>query len=217
MGTILYSYWRSTAAYRVRIALNLKQVEHRIAPVDLVRDGGEQHGDDYRAINPQGLVPALVNNDVTVHQSLAIIEYLEETHPWPALLPAQAAARARVRALAQMIACDLHPLNNLRVLKYLTGTLQVDDTARQQWYAHWVALGFSAIEALLAQGDPGEFCFGDTPTLADVVLIPQVYNANRFACDMTPYPTIERINATCLALPEFDAARPENQPDAPTA
>lgn len=212
---VLYGYWRSTAAYRVRIALNLKKIDCQMRPVHLVRDGGEQHGEAYRALNPQGLVPALAIDGHTLTQSLAIVEYLEETRPWPALLPARPAERARVRALALAIAADTHPLNNLRVLKYLGGTLGVDEAGRNGWYAHWVAQSFAAVERLLADAQTGRFCHGDTPTLADLVLVPQVYNADRFACDMTPYPTIRRIEQACLALPEFDAARPENQSDAP--
>lgn len=212
----LYTYWRSTAAYRVRMALNLKGIEYEAVPVDLVRDGGEQHKDAYLALNPQGLVPALEIDGEVVTQSTAIIEYLEETRPWPALLPARPVDRARVRALAGTVACDIHPLNNLRVLKYLSGPLSVTAEARQTWYAHWIARGFSALETTLANdADSGEFCHGDAPGLADIFLVGQMYNAHRFNCDVEPYPTLNRIVATCLALPEFDEARPEKQADAP--
>jgi len=211
----LYSYWRSTAAYRVRIALNLKGIACRIQPVHLLRDGGEQRKPDYLALNPQGLVPTYVDGDVTISQSLAICEYLEETQPEPALLPVAAADRARVRSLAQIVACDVHPLNNLRVLSYLTGELGVDERGRNAWYRHWVACAFDALETSLAR-DPrtGAFCHGDRPGLADLCLVPQVYNAERFDCDMAPYPTVRRINASCLSHDAFRTAAPEAQPDA---
>jgi maleylacetoacetate isomerase len=211
----LYSYWRSTAAYRVRIALNLKGIACRIEPVHLVRDGGEQRRPGYLALNPQGLVPTYVDGDVTISQSLAICEYLEETQPEPALLPVAAADRARVRSLAQIVACDVHPLNNLRVLNYLTGELGVDERGRTAWYRHWVACAFDALEISLA-GDArtGAFCHGDRPGLADLCLVPQVYNAERFDCDMAPYPTVRRINASCLSHDAFRTAAPEAQPDA---
>ena len=211
----LYSYWRSSAAYRVRIGLNLKGLSYETVPVHLVRDGGEQHMPQFRAANPQGLVPVLVHGSRTFRQSMAILEYLDETWPSPPLLPGVARERARVRALAQAVACEIHPLNNLRVLQHLENALGLDADARAQWVQHWIGEGFAAIEAMLA-GHPstGRFCEGDTPSLADCCLIPQVYNARRFKLDMAAYPTIERIEAECLALPAFDAARPENQPDA---
>ena len=215
MSTTLYSYWRSTAAYRVRIALNFKDISADLVPIHLVRDGGEQHAAAFRALNPQGLVPVLVDGEHTLTQSLAIIEYLEETHPWPPLLPADPAGRARVRSLAGLVACDIHPLNNLRVLRYLTGPAGLDEAARQDWYAHWIAEGFRALEARLDDPATGRFCHGDTPTLADLCLVPQVYNAHRFDCDMAPYPTVRRINEACLDVAAFDAARPERQSDAP--
>jgi len=211
----LYSYWRSTAAYRVRIALNLKGIDYQIVPVHLVRGGGEQHMPAYLEINPQGLVPTFTDAHTTISQSTAICEYLEETHPEPVLLPGDAAGRARVRSLAQLVACDVHPLNNLRVLQYLTGVLGVDEAAKTAWYRHWVACAFGALETRLA-GDSrtGAFCHGDDPGLADVFLVPQIYNAERFDCDMRPYPTLRKINASCLLLDPFRRAAPEAQPDA---
>lgn len=210
----LYSYFRSSAAYRVRIALHLKQLAHETVAVHLLRDGGEQKAAAYRALNPQQLVPALTVDDQTLTQSLAIIEYLEETHPAVPLLPADAAGRARVRALAQLIACDIHPLNNLRVLQYLQQQLQADEAAKNAWYVHWIREGFDALETRLQSPHTGRFCHGDNPTLADCCLVPQVYNARRFQVDLTAYPTIVRIDAACAALPAFQAALPENQPDA---
>lgn len=211
----LYSYWRSSAAYRVRIGLNLKGLSYDTLPVHLVRDGGEQHKAEFRAANPQGLVPVLRHGSRSFRQSMAILEYLDETWPSPPLLPSLARDRARVRALAQAVACEIHPLNNLRVLQHLENSLGVDADAREQWVRHWIGEGFAAIEAMLAEHpSTGRYCEGDTPTLADCCLVPQVYNARRFKLDMTPYPTITRIEAECLALPAFEAARPENQPDA---
>ncbi|RUR30363.1 maleylacetoacetate isomerase [Vreelandella andesensis] len=212
--TTLFGYFRSSAAYRVRIALNLKGLDYDQVPVNLVKS--EQRGGDHLARNPQGLVPSLVLDDSTVvNQSLAICEYLDEVYPMPALLPVNALARARVRALAQLVACDIHPLNNLRVLKYLVGELGTDETAKLAWYRHWVTEGFAALETTLAT-DPssGDFCHGNTPTLADICLIPQVYNAERFECDLAAYPTIQRIAAHCRSLPAFTKAAPEVQPDA---
>jgi maleylacetoacetate isomerase len=211
----LYSYWRSSAAYRVRIALALKGLDWTTAAVHLVRDGGEQHGPSYRRINPQALVPSLVAGDHVLTQSLAIIEYLDETCPEPPLLPADPLGRARVRSLAQVVACDIHPLNNLRVLQWLKGHLGADDGQRDQWYRHWIAEGFAAIEAALcASPDTGRFCHGDRPTVADLCLVPQVYNAVRYECDLEPYPEIRRVNAACLELEAFRGAAPEAQPDA---
>lgn len=212
--TTLYGYFRSSAAYRVRIALNLKGLAHDQAPVNLVK--GEQRGEEYLARNPQGLVPALITDDgVRLTQSLAICEYLDERYPDPALLPADAAGRARVRALAQSVACEIHPLNNLRVLKYLTGELGLDETAKMTWYRHWIAEGFAALEAQLSrEAGSGDFCHGDTPGLADLCLVPQVFNAERFECDLATYPRIRRIVANCRALDAFARAAPEAQPDA---
>lgn len=211
----LHDYWRSSAGYRVRIALHLKGLRHQRMPVHLVRDGGQQHGAAFREINPQQLVPALVDGQRVIRQSLAIIEYLDEIHPDPPLLPTTPRDRAHVRGLAQLVACDVHPINNLRVMQYLERELGVGAEARDAWTRHWIQEGFAAFEAILA-GDAatGAFCHGDTPTLADLCLVPQVYNANRFGLDLAPYPTIRAINERCLALPAFDAARPENQSDA---
>lgn len=210
----LYSYWRSTAAYRVRIALNLKGLEYEYQPVHLVRDGGQQHGEEYSRLNPQELVPALVDGDAVLTQSTAIIEYLEEKHPEPALLPREPAARARVRALAQAVACDIHPLNNLRVLQYLEHQLGIETERRKRWYIHWVMQGFEALEKLLDHPGTGKFCHGGEPGLADLFLVPQVYNAKRFEVDLEPFPIIRRINDACLALAAFADAAPEQQPDA---
>ncbi|MCB2102057.1 MAG: maleylacetoacetate isomerase [Rhodobacterales bacterium] len=211
----LYTYYRSSAAYRVRIALNLKGIACEQVGVHLVKDGGQHRTEAYAAINPLRLVPSLEDGGRYMTQSLALLEYLEDTHPTPPLLPADAFGRARVRALCLSVACEIHPLNNLRALGYLTGTLGVDEDAKMAWYHHWIHEGFRAIETLLtADAGAGTFCHGDSPTLADCCLVPQVYNAHRFGVDIGAYPTIRRIEAACLALPAFDAARPENQPDA---
>jgi maleylacetoacetate isomerase len=209
----LYGYFRSSAAFRVRIALNLKNLSYETASIHLRRN--EQRRPEYHALNPQGLVPTLEEDDgQRLIQSLAIIEYLDEIHPAPPLLPPGAADRARVRALAEIVACDIHPINNLRVLRYLADTFGQDETAIGAWYNHWIEAGFAALEPLLAT-DPrtGRFCHGDTPGLADIALVPQVVNAERYRLDMTPYPTISRIYQNCTALGPFAAARPENQPD----
>lgn len=211
----LYTYFRSSAAYRVRIALNLKGIVAEQLPVHLVRNGGEQKLPAYRALNPQGLVPALEDEGALLTQSLAIMEYLEETHPKPALLPADAVGRARVRAIAQSIACEIHPLNNLRVLGYLGGELGLSDEQKRTWYQHWVCLGFEALEQQLARdAATGRFCHGDTPTFADCCLVPQVFNARRFDIDLSPYPTLQRIDAHCATLEAFAAAAPARQADA---
>ncbi|MBT8048911.1 MAG: maleylacetoacetate isomerase [Xanthomonadales bacterium] len=211
---VLYSYWRSSSAYRVRIALNLKGIEYRQLPVHLVREGGEQHRAEYRAINPLGLVPALVHNGHTLVQSMAICEYLEQVFPAQPLLPADAAERARVRGIAQSITSEIQPLNNLGVINYLKRELEAGDNQVNDWYGHWIARGFSAVESWLSAASAGTCCHGDAPTLADCFLVPQVYNAERFACDLEPYPNIRRITAHCRALPAFQRAAPENQPDA---
>lgn len=211
----LYTYFRSSAAYRVRIALNLKGLPYEAVPVHLVKHGGEQLSDEYRAVNPSALVPSLQDEGATITQSMAILEYLEEMHPALPLLPAAPLGRARVRELAQVIGCDVHPLNNLRVLRYLVRTLGISDEAKNEWYKHWVTEGFTALEAHLARDPaPGRFCHGDTPTIADCFLVPQVYNAARFDVDMTPYPRIAAIDAACAELPAFQAAHPARQPDA---
>jgi len=214
----LYSYFRSSASYRVRIALNLKGLPYETVPVHLVKNGGEQLGDAFRAVHPDGLVPAFVDEAAghgAITQSLAIIEYLDETHPQPPLLPQSPADRAFVRSLALSIACEIHPLNNLRVLRYLTQQLKVSEDEKNAWYRHWVVKGLSAVETTLAR-DPrvGRFCYGDAPSLADCFLVPQVFNAQRFSCDLSDMPTILRINEACLALDAFDKASPAKQPDA---
>lgn len=213
----LYGYWRSSAAYRVRIALNLKGISAEQLSVHLVRDGGEQHKAAYTALNPLELVPTLTLDDEldmdALSQSLAIIEYLDEIHPQTPLLPASALERAHVRAMALTVACEIHPLNNLRVLQYLTQTLGVDEAAKNTWYHHWVASGFAALETLLIRHS-GRYCFGDTVTLADLCLVPQVYNAQRFNVDLTPYPNIMRVWAECNQLEAFANAAPERQVDA---
>lgn len=212
----LHSYWRSSAAYRVRIGLNLKGLDYDILPVHLVRDGGEQHAPDYRKANPQQLVPILRHGKRVLRQSLAILEYLDEVWPDPPLLPATARDRQRVRALAQLVACDIHPLNNLRVLQYFEREWKVPQSERDSWMAHWMIEGFVAMEAMLSDNPAtSEFCDGHAPSMADCCLVPQLYNARRFGVDLSPYPTLQCIEAACLALPAFDAARPERQPDAP--
>lgn len=208
----LHGYFRSSAAYRVRIALNLKGLTYDQASIHLRK--GDQFSDAYRKLNPAGLVPALEDGPHVLTQSLAIVEYLEETHPSPPLLPRSPADRARVRAIALAIACDIHPLDNLRVLVYLEKRLGHDQKTRDAWFAHWIDLGFAAIERLLGDGRTGKFCHGDAPGLADLCLVPQVANAGRVNLDMTRYPTIARINAECAKLPAFQKALPQNQPDA---
>ncbi len=208
----LYTFFRATAPYRMRIALNLKGIAYEPEYVSL--PGMEHHQPDYTRVNPQRLLPALVDGETVLIQSLATMEYLEETHPEPPLLPRAPAARAYVRAIAQMVACDIHPLNNLRVLKYLEGALGRDEEARQAWYAHWIAEGFTAIEALLVErGLAGRFCHGDQVTMADVCLIPQVFNGQRFDCPLEAYPTIMAIFENCQALAPFADAHPEAQAD----
>ncbi len=213
---VLYDYWRSSAAYRVRIALNLKGLSYVSRPVHLVRDGGEQHAADYQAVNPARLVPALLDGGQVMTQSLAIMEYLEETHPQPALLPADAPGRARVRALALTVVSDTHPIGNLRVLQYLQSTLNTDEPQRVEWSRHWIALSFSALETLLAGNRAtGRYCHGDVPGMADACLVPQCYNALRWKLSLAPYPTLRRIYDECNALEAFQRAAPDAQPDAP--
>lgn len=216
-GLHLYSYWRSSAAYRVRIGLALKGLQYETVPVHLLKDGGQQHVADYAALNPQQLVPVLMHGRRALRQSLAILEYLEEVWPdTPALLPGTARERVRVRALAQLVACDVHPLNNLRVLQFFEQHWNVPQAERDEWVRHWIVEGLSAFEALVAE-DPatGAFCHGDAPGLADACLVPQLYNARRFGLDLTRWPTLARIEQACLALPAFRQAVPESQPDAP--
>ena len=208
----LYGFSRSSAAFRVRVALNLKGLAYEDGFIHLRR--GEQRGPEYLAVNPQGLVPALEADGHTLIQSMAIIEYLDETHPEPPLLPRDPAGRARVRALAEIVACDIHPINNLRVLRYLHGPLGHDQSAIETWYNHWIATGFEAFERLLAADKrSGEFCHGDTPGLADIALVPQAVNSERYKLDLSPYPTVARIYANCMRLEAFSAAHPNNQPD----
>ena len=210
----LHGYFRSSAAYRVRIALGLKGLPYEYLSVHIAK--GRQFDAPFAAMNPQSLVPVLEEDDGRLMtQSLAIIEYLDETRPQPALLPGTPEARHRVRSLALLVACEIHPINNLRVLKYLTDVLQVTEAQKLAWYTHWVATGLEALECRLSsEPETGRFCHGDTPGLADICLVPQLANARRFSVDLAPYPTLLRIDAACAALPAFQAALPANQPDA---
>jgi maleylacetoacetate isomerase len=208
----LYTYWRSSAAYRVRIGLELKGLAREDVSVNLQK--GEQNAPAYRRLNPQGLLPLLEDGETRIAQSLAILEYLDERYPEPPLLPDEPAARARVRQLALLVACEIHPLNNPRVLNYVTGALGQSEEERLRWYHHWITTGLGALETLLQDPHTGRFCHGNTPTLADVLLVPQVYNARRFECDLAPFPRIVAIDAQCRELPAFKAAAPEAQPDA---
>jgi maleylacetoacetate isomerase/maleylpyruvate isomerase len=211
----LYTYFRSSAAFRVRIALNLKGLAYEAIGTDLRAQAADHRRPDYLALNPQGLVPALEDEGQVFSQSIAIIEYLEEKFPTPPLLPAAPADRARVRAMALAIACEMHPLNNLRVLNYLRDELRHSEDEVNRWYAHWIAAGFRALEELARRSSADrKHCFGSTVTLADVCLVPQMYNARRFKCDVTPYPTLLGISEHLEQLPAFAAARPEAQPDA---
>lgn len=209
----LYTYWRSSAAFRVRIALALKGIQVDQIPVHLLNNGGEQHSEGYQQRNPAELVPALELEQGSLNQSLAIIQYLEALYPEPALLPADPWLKAQVMALALDIVCDIHPLNNLRVLQYLTGTLAVDETQKLAWIHHWLHTGFSALEKRL-QASAGLYCFGNSVTLADLCLVPQIYNALRFNLDMTGYPTLQKIYQHCMQQPAFLQAAPEQQLDA---
>ena len=210
----LYSYWRSTAAFRVRIALNLKGIDHELIPVDLVKDGGAQHTPDYVALNPAQLVPTLVLDDGTaLTQSLAIVDWLEATHPAPPLLPADHTSRARILAAAYLIAMDIHPVNNLRVMQELEHRFDAEAEEKADWMRHWMRIGFDALERMVAPDTA--FAFTDAPTLADICLVAQMYNARRWGLDLAPYPRLVAIDAAACALPAFATAAPEAQPDAP--
>ncbi|TAL85219.1 MAG: maleylacetoacetate isomerase [Rhodanobacter sp.] len=217
-GLVLYDYWRSSAAYRVRIALKLKGLDFESRPVHLLRDGGQQHGAEYREMNPQELVPSLRDGDRVVTQSLAIMEYLDETHPSPALLPVDARGRARVRALGMAMACDAHPLGNLRVLNRLASQFGADEAQRAEWSRHWIVTCFNALEPMLAENAAtGRYCHGDTPGYADACLVPQCYSARRWNVPMDDFPTVQRICKACNELDAFKLAAPEAQADAPVA
>ncbi len=209
----LYTYFRSSASYRVRIALALKGLAHEPVFVNLPK--AEHRGEGYRAVNPQALVPALEDGGRVLTQSLAIIEYLDETHPEPPLLPRAPLDRAYVRAAAQIVACEIHPLNNLRVLQHLRGALGLDDAGVNAWYRHWIAEGLAALERfLVAEGRVGRYAFGDSVTVADCCLVPQIFNARRFECDLAPYPTVMGVFDACMKLAAFDLTQPAKQADA---
>jgi maleylpyruvate isomerase len=211
----LFTYYRSSCSWRVRIALSFKGIPHGTVPVHLLRDGGQQHSESYREMNPQQLVPALADDDRVFAQSLAIIEYLEETHPEPALLPMDFAGRAVVRQMALGVACDIQPLQNTRVLQYLREPLGQADGAVADWVRHWIATGLRALEELARRhGDAKRYLYGGGVTMADLCLVPQMYNARRYHCDLTPFPALVAIDAHLMTLPAFSTTRPEAQPDA---
>ena len=207
----LYHYFRSSASYRVRIALALKGLDAELLPVHLLRN--EQLAESFAAIAPAKLVPLLATDDGLLTQSMAIIEYLDETHPTPSLLPGDAAARARIRALAQDMACEIHPLNNLRVLRYLVREMKLSEDDKNRWYRHWVETGLEVVEKQLASGATGRFCHGDTPTLADCVLVPQIHNAKRMDCRLDHVPTVMRVFDECMALAAFSGTQPSAYPE----
>lgn len=213
---ILYSYFRSSAAYRVRIGLNLKGLNYQIKPVHLLKDGGQQHQPDYVQVNPVQLLPALDDDGLIITQSLAILEYLDERYPELPLLPKASAERAWARSMAQTVACDIHPLNNLRVLQYLKNELHAQEDARNQWYRHWVSVGLEGLEALVQRDGKKDhdFIFGDTPGLAEICLIPQMFNARRFDIDLSTFPRLLAVEEKCLELSAFQEAAPDRQPDA---
>ncbi|MCE9522727.1 MAG: maleylacetoacetate isomerase [Alphaproteobacteria bacterium] len=211
----LYDYAYSSAGYRARIALNLKGLKYERSVVNLIKDGGQQHSAAYKAVNPQELIPTLETDGRVIGQSLAIVEYLDETYPTPPLLPSYPAEKARVRQIAYEIACDIHPINNQRVRQHLKALGHSEEEILSKWYAHWIAIGFAALETQLSGSkETGQFCHGDTPTLADICLVPQMANAYRFKVPVDAFPTLVRIDAACRALPAFAAAAPEKQPDA---
>ncbi len=208
----LYGYFQSSAAYRARIALNLKDLDYELVAIHLTKDGGHQFTEEYTKLNPQQLVPAIIDGGVTLTQSMAIMEYLEEAYPDHPILPADPAGRARVRSLSQIVACDIHPLNNLRVRKYIVEDFGLTQDHGQTWQENWINKGFAAYEKMAAGG--GAFSHGDTPTMADICLIPQMFNARRINMDISAYPNLLRIEEACNALPAFERAHPKNQPDA---
>lgn len=211
----LYSFWRSSAAFRVRIALNLKGLDYEIEPVHLVKEGGQQHSASFSELNPQEFVPVLIHGNRILRQSMAIMEYLDDVWPDNPLLPAVARDAQRARAIAQMISCDIHPLNNLRVMQYLEAQFKVNQAQKDAWMKHWIIAGFDALEKVLADNpSTGSFCEGDIPSMADCCLVPQVYNAERFKVSLKPYPTIRRIYEECCELEAFKKAHPSQQPDA---
>jgi maleylacetoacetate isomerase len=211
----LYGYFRSSAVFRVRIALNLKAITPHYAFIHLLKEGGQQHSAAYKELNPQEIIPTLVHDGHTIGQSLAIIEYLDEIVPTPPLLPSDPPGRARVRQLAYAVACEIHPVNNLRVSNYLRDKVGATPEALRDWHQHWIALGFGALETMLSGAkETGRYCHADQPTLADICLIPQMANARRVSLDLAPYPTLLRIEETALTHPAFEAALPKNQPDA---
>lgn len=215
MKPVLHNYFRSSSSYRVRIALGLKGLDYDYVAIHLNRNGGEQFSDDFRRLNPHALVPVYDDGDTQISQSLAILEYLDEIHPTLPLLPADPRERAYVRSLALAVACEIHPLNNLRVLKFLTGELQLTEEAKSRWIHHWIQLGLEALENQISTSPlRGQFCYGDHPTIADCCLIPQLFNATRFQVDLEPYPTLRAIDAACATLEAFQRAHPAKQPDA---
>jgi maleylacetoacetate isomerase len=214
MSLVLYTYWRSSAAYRVRIALNLKGLPYEARPVHLLTDGGEHLKPAYCDISPQAQLPTLLDGDRTIRQSMAILEYLDETRPEVPLMPTDPLGRACVRELMQAVGTDIHPLGNLRVLRAIEAEFGADQAAKAAWSRRWITKGFDGIEALLARGQTGRFSHGDTPTLADCCLVPQFYNAVRWGVDLEPYPTIRRVVEACQRMEAFQKAAPEAQPDA---
>ncbi|MBJ7380530.1 MAG: maleylacetoacetate isomerase [Polynucleobacter sp.] len=214
MKSQLYSFWRSSAAFRVRIALNLKQLDYQVLPLHLIKQGGEHLQAEYQKLNPGSLVPLYIEDQTHLHQSLAIIEYLEERYPNPALLPTDLLDRAWVRAISLDIACDIHPINNLRVLRYLVKQLGISNEAKDEWYRHWVKLGLESLEKRIEQDKKsGDFCLGNQPTIADIVLVPQLFNAANSEMNLSAYPNLKRITQNCMQIPAFINASWEHQID----